>query len=179
MKFLRNFDIDIIRLKEGEHSFPFEINSDFFAHFPVNDLFSEGNLRASVILKKQGGVIEAWFEIEGKVKLTCDRSLEEFLQDLKIRERILYKYGPEEGELNEDVYLITNETAQINVAQFIYEFILLAIPAKKLHPRFLDEEDDYEDEEGTLVYSSMTEEPEEEIEPEINPLWEKLKKLKK
>ncbi|EON77173.1 protein in cluster with ribosomal protein L32p, Bacteroidetes/Chlorobi subfamily [Lunatimonas lonarensis] len=177
MKFLRNFDIDIIRLKDGEHTFPFEVNSDFFGHFPVNDLVSEGNLKVSVTLKKQGGVIEAWFEIQGQVKLTCDRSLEEYLHDLKTRERILYKYGPEEGELNEEVYLITNETAQINVAQFIYEFILLAIPPKKLHPKFGDEEEDSD--EGVLVYSSITEESEKEFEPETNPLWEKLKKLKK
>nr|WP_301005317.1 DUF177 domain-containing protein [Lunatimonas sp.] len=175
---MKNFDIDIIRLKDGEHAFPFEIKSDFFAYFAGNDFVSDGKLKANVILKKQAGVIEAWFEINGTVLLTCDRSLDEYDHELIIRERILYKYGPEEGELNEEVYLITNETAHINVAQLIYEFILLAIPAKRLHPRYQEEELDDEDIEGTLVYSSAPDEPEEETEPDNNPLWEQLKKLK-
>nr|WP_280867308.1 DUF177 domain-containing protein [Lunatimonas salinarum] len=135
-------------------------------------------MKANVVLKKQAGVIEAWFEINGTVVLTCDRSLDEYDQPLNIRERILYKYGPEEGELNEEIYLITNETAQINVAQFIYEFILLSVPAKRLHPRYQDEAFDDEDSEGTMVYSSAAEESDEELKPANNPLWEELKKLK-
>lgn len=178
MKFLKNFDIDIIRLKDGEHVFPFEIKSDFFAYFAGNDFLSDGKLKANVSLKKQAGVIEAWFEINGTVLLTCDRSLDEYDHELTIRERILYKYGPEEGELNEEVYLITNDTAQINVAQLIYEFILLAIPAKRLHPRYQEDDDDDEAIEGTWVYSSATEESENDVEPENNPIWEQLKKFK-
>lgn len=180
MKFLKSFDIDIIRLKDGEHVFPFEIDSRFFSSFEGNHLVQEGKLKAEITLKKQAGVIEAWFVITGEVLLTCDRTLEEFNEPLNIRERILYKYGSEEKELNEEIYLITNDTAQINVAQLIYEFIILALPAKRLHPRFRDEiEDEDEEVTGHLVYSSAEEiEDEEESEPEDNPLWEQLKKLK-
>ena len=32
--------------------------------------------------------------------------------------------------------MITKDTPNINVAQLIYEFILLAIPAKKIHPDY-------------------------------------------
>ena len=54
------------------------------------------------------------------------------------------------------------ETATLELGQYIYEFIALAVPLKKLHPRFKDEEED-EDEDlstGKIVYSSEAEEDE-------------------
>ncbi|HRX00449.1 MAG TPA: YceD family protein, partial [Cyclobacteriaceae bacterium] len=59
------------------------------------------------------------------------------------------------------------------LGQLVYEFIGLAIPMKKLHPRFQEED---ETEEGKMVYSSSTDE--EQKEEEVNPMWDKLKKLK-
>jgi uncharacterized metal-binding protein YceD (DUF177 family) len=85
--------------------------------------------------------------------------------------------------------MITRDTPNINVAQLIYEFILLAIPAKKIHPDFLEEmdEEDFEGE-GELVYVSneefddkLSEEQEDSraSEEKTDPRWEILKKLKK
>lgn len=178
MKFLRTFDIDIIRLKDGEHVFPFEIGGDFLSHFEGNNVISDGSLTAKVTLKRQAGIIEAWFDINGTVQLTCDRSLESYDQPLSIRERILYKYGVEEKELSEEIFMITNDTAHINVAQLIYEFIYLAIPVKKLHPKYQEDTEEEDDLEGKLVYVSDAEDSTENEDPENNPLWEQLKKLK-
>ena len=133
--------------------------------------------------------MEATFEIEGDVTLTCDRSLETFNFPLFTSEKIIYKYGLEEMEVTEDVFMITRDTPSINVAQLIYEFILLAIPVKKIHPDYLEEmdEEDFEGE-GELVYISdeefddnLSEEKEEsnESEEKTDPRWEILKKLKK
>lgn len=67
--------------------------------------------------------------------------------------------------------MIHRGTETLELGQYIYEFIALAIPMKKLHPRFQDEPDD----EGSIIYTSDTDKKEEE---EIDPRWEKLKKLK-
>lgn len=179
MKFLRSFDIDIIRLKEGEHIFPFEVGGEFLSHFEGNDIAPNGSLQVNVRLLKQASVIEVWFDISGTVELTCDRSLEKYDEQIKIQERVLYKYGPEEKELNEEIFIITNDTASINVAQLIYEFILLSVPAKRIHPNHMEEnEDEACDEEGKLVY--VSEDPSKDVDdiPKNNPLWEELKKLK-
>ena len=179
MKFLRSFDIDIIRLKEGEHLFPFEIGGEFLSHFEGNEIAPNGSLHVNVTLLKQPLVIEAWFDISGTVELTCDRSLEKYDEPIEVKERVLYKYGPEEKELSEEIFIITNDTASINVAQLIYEFIVLSVPAKRIHPNYREENEDEEfDQEGKLVY--VSEDPSEEIDDEQknNPLWEELKKLK-
>ncbi len=186
MKFLRNYSVEIIRLKEGKHRFSFDVNDKFFSKFEDNHLVRKGNLVANVVLNKEVNLIEVGFDIGGTVELVCDRSLEIFDYPLTTTEKVLYKYGAEEQEINEEIYVITRDTPRIELAQLIYEFILLAIPAKKIHPDYKVEmdEDDFE-EEGRLVYISEEESEEDEDQDSISPnggtdpRWEILKNLKK
>jgi uncharacterized metal-binding protein YceD (DUF177 family) len=69
--------------------------------------------------------------------------------------------------------VIKDDTATIDVSEFIYEFITLAVPLKKLHPRYEETEDDEPD----LIYTSEDEDTDREN-GEVDPRWEALKKLK-
>lgn len=187
MKFLKYYDIDVIKLRDGEHSFSFEVNDEFFKHFEADDWVNGANLTVNVVVNKSVSVLEVDFDISGTVGLTCDRSLEEFDHPLEVAEKVIFKYGTMVQEISEDVFMITKDTPTINVAQLVYEFILLAIPAKKIHPDYMDEtdEDDF-DEEGSLIYLSEEEEIESDDSDEnshqekpADPRWEILNKLKK
>jgi len=186
VKFWKTFDIEVIKFKEGRHEIDFEIGDAFFQNFEENEIVEKGNLTVRVILDKGANVIEANFHISGSVQLTCDRSLEVFDHPLDFSEKMIYKYGSEEKEIDEEVFMITRDTPVINVAQLIYEFILLALPLKKIHPDHRNELDDEELEvEGGYVYiddglESEDQSPEstEEVKP-IDPRWEQLMKLKK
>ncbi len=188
MKFLRAFDIEVIKFLEGKYEIDFEIGKEFFQHFEDNELLDEGRLTVRVLMDKGANLIEMNFLISGEVKLTCDRSLEEYFEPLEINERILFKYGEVEEEINEEVYMITRDTSKVNVAQFIYEFVLLGLPAKKIHPDHRTEfdEEDFEAE-GTYAYIDGDNEEDSEEEPSADqdqkeentdPRWELLKKLK-
>ncbi|OYX23183.1 MAG: DNA-binding protein [Algoriphagus sp. 32-45-6] len=188
MKFWKTFDIEVIKFKEGRHEFDFKIEDKFFQNFEDNELLDQGNLTIRVIMDKGVNLIEMTFHITGTVKLTCDRSLEQFDYPLDITEKMIYKYGSEEQEIDETVIMITRDTPAINVAQLIYEFILLALPAKKIHPDYVNELDDEDFEgEGGLVYldgenededeEDQSEEKTEQNKP-VDPRWEQLLKLK-
>jgi len=128
-------------------------------------------------------LIELTFHILGKVELVCDRSLETFEHPLDFTEKMIYKFGSEVKEIDENVMMITRDTPSINVAQLIYEFILLALPLKKIHPDYTNELDEEDNElEGRFVYldETFTEDSEEEKESTtpVDPRWEKLGKLK-
>ncbi|GGZ36987.1 DNA-binding protein [Echinicola pacifica] len=184
MKFWRAFDIEIIKLNEGKHEFTFEINDDFFSHFEDNDLVKQGNLEVKVLIKKGSNLLEVIYQIKGQVELTCDRSLEKYDEQIESSQKVLYKYGSEEAEINEEMFMITQDTPSINVAQLIYEFILLSLPAKKIHPSYRDDEDEAESE-GKMIYWSDSENEdnddlsEEEEDQQVDPRWEALKKIKK
>ncbi|WP_226388873.1 YceD family protein [Penaeicola halotolerans] len=185
---LKQYNIDIYGLKEGIHSFEFEIKNDFFAYYE-NDIVKEGDLKALVTLNKTSTMINMTMEIDGKVSLTCDRSLEEFDFPIQITEKVIYKFGEEYKEVSEEIVIITRDTQSINVGQILFEIICLQVPVKKIHPDYRTEEDDDEDYlGGVLVYSSEIAEDEdiEEVSEgdesddpiEPDPRWSKLKDLK-
>ena len=122
-------------------------------------------------------MIQMTFCAEGVVELTCDRSLDLFDYPLELKRDMIYKYGEDEKELSEDVYVIFKETQTINVASILLEFIGLEVPMKKLHPRF--EVDDDSDEELEMIYSSEKDTEEGQDEEQIDPRWAALKDLNK
>jgi uncharacterized metal-binding protein YceD (DUF177 family) len=187
VKFLRYYNIDIIKLKEGDHFFDFDVKDEFFRFYEADDWVNGANLIAKIEIHKTSSVLEIIFHINGTVRLTCDRSLEEFDQPISLTEKVIYKYGPVEEEISEDVFMITKDTPVINVAQLIYEFILLALPAKRIHPDYIDEMDDEDFEaEGSIVYVDGDIEDEGDIDSEepdstpnkSDPRWDILKNLK-
>jgi uncharacterized metal-binding protein YceD (DUF177 family) len=188
VKFWKTFDIEVIKFNEGKHHLDFEVGNSFFQLFEENEILDKGKLTTRVIMDKGANVIELTFHIQGTVELTCDRSLEAFDYPLDINEKMIYKYGTQEQEIDENVYMITRDTSSINVAQLIYEYILLALPAKKIHPDYQNELDDEDFEgEGGYVYFEEDLESEENSEETSNddesttpvdPRWEQLLKLK-
>jgi uncharacterized metal-binding protein YceD (DUF177 family) len=176
VKFWKAFDIEVIKYKEGLHEVDFPIRDAFFQQVEGNDLLEKGNLTARVKIDKGANLIELTFHIVGNV------TLETFEHPLDFTEKMIYKFGSEVKEIDESVMMITRDTPSINVAQLIYEFILLALPLKKIHPDYKNELDEEDNElEGGFVYldeASTEESTEEESTTAVDPRWEQLGKLK-
>jgi uncharacterized protein len=168
------YSINIVGLSNKEHDFQFEIGDEFFRKFGT-DLVSEGKFLADLVLTKHETFIEVEFKIKGSTRLICDRSLEPFDFPMESKNNIVFKYGDDFQEVTEEIIIIPRDTATLELGQYIYEFISLGVPLKKLHPKFQDEADD--DSEGKIVYTSKPSEEKEEKE-DIDPRWNILKKLK-
>lgn len=165
------FFIDIYSLKNGEHQYTFDIDDSFFNFFGTN--FTEhGTGEATVVLDKTDNLINATFDIDVNVELTCDRTLEKFEYKINKNEKLIFKYGEEEKELDVDVIMITRDTQRINLGKHLFDYIGLSIPYKKLHPRFADEDKEHDE----LIFQTQTDE--EEDNNVEDPRWEALKKLK-
>ncbi|MDQ2655785.1 MAG: DUF177 domain-containing protein [Bacteroidota bacterium] len=160
------------------HHFEFEVGNDFFGQYG-RDLITEGTLQTEVALDKRETFIEAIFQISGVVRLVCDRSLDAFDQPIKAKKKLVFKYGDTNEELSDEIVMIHRETDSLELGHYIFEFIALELPMKKLHPRYRDEEEDDPDQEGKIIYSSKPAPDENEAGNEdIDPRWEKLRKLK-
>lgn len=177
MRARKKYDIHIYKLSNGVHEYQFEIGKEFFEMFD-GDLVENGQLNAVVSLNKSDSMIQVDFNIEGSLELECDRSLEKFDFPIHIDQNMIYKYGEEDKELSEDVFVIEKNTQTLNVAGIMYEFIGLEIPMKKLHPKFQEEEDEDDESEGSMIYTSEAEEDIEQKEEDIDPRWAALKNLK-
>ncbi|MFN6944911.1 MAG: YceD family protein, partial [Cytophagaceae bacterium] len=115
------------------------------------------------------------------IELTCDRSMEQFDFNVDTNNSLIFKFGEEFAELTEEIITIPRDYPTLNMAQYIYEFIGLAIPMKKLHPKFVNE-DELQDADTVLIYSSgEPEEAEDETtgeEDNDDPRWNILKNLR-
>ena len=173
---MKAFSINIIGLSNKPHHFDFEMGNSFFEHYG-SELVPGGQFTADVELNKHETFIEADFKIKGKAHLICDRSLEPFDLPVYIDKKIVFKYGQEEAEVSDEIVIISHDRASLELGQYMYEFIGLEIPIKRLHPKFQEDEEDDENE-GKLIYTSATTEEDKDEEEKIDPRWEKLKKLK-
>ena len=166
------FDIDIYKLADGKHSFEFDFESSFFSLFEDSTIDNgAGNIK--VVLDKTPTMITLNFHLVGEVELVCDRSLDNFMFKFDENQEVRLKYGDHQEELSEDLFLISTNTQKIDVGQFVYEFISLAMPMKKLHPRY---ENDVDTDEMVFFSADNAEESSDEG---IDPRWNELKKIKK
>ena len=168
------YSVNIVGLSNKEHHFQYEFGGDFFRKYGT-DIVSEGKFLVDVLLTKHETFIETEFKISGAAHLTCDRSLEPFDFPIESKNKIVFKYEDEYQEITDEIITIPRDTATLELGQYIYEFIALGIPLKKLDPKFQDETED--DSEGKIVYTSEATE-EKKDEEGTDPRWNILKKLK-
>jgi len=178
------YEIEIFQLTDKIYTYRFQINDSFFEN-REDSLVEKGNLTVDVEIEKSASLINMTMKIVGVVELTCDRSLESFDFNIDVTEDVVFKFGLENKELDENLYEIAKDTLSLDMNSLIYEFVCLQIPYKKLHPKFQSSEDENDDE--VMVYRSSTDdeitdenEEEESINPEtIDPRWKSLLKLRK
>jgi len=172
------FDLPIARLSLKTHHFAFELGRAFFERFdPQGEFIADGNLHADVMLDKTERLITISFHIVGTVRLTCDRSLDEYDQPLDITHQLLVRYGDEPKELDDDVLQVTPDTLTLDVAQHLYDYIGLALPMKRLHPRFQNEADEDPEAETKLIFSTRSPGDNPDDDEPIDPRWAALKNL--
>ncbi len=171
MSELKKYDIDIFGLANKEYVYDYESGDEFFGEMQ-QELIRHGHFTAQVRLEKSATMIQLNFDISGTVELSCDRSLELFQEPFHVRQPFFLKFGDRNEELTEEIEIINRQTIRINIARYIYDFIVLALPVKRLHPRFREEN---HSEEYTLIYSSGAATA---AQAETDPRWESLKKIK-
>ncbi|MFC5410778.1 YceD family protein [Larkinella bovis] len=178
MKELQKYTLSIGSLENKSYEFDFESGDAFFEAME-QELIQHGSFKTHLVLTKSSSMVQLNFHIQGTVELICDRSLDPFDEPVDIREQLFLKYADRAEELTDEIELILWDTQQINIARYLFDFIVLSLPMKKLHPRFRqDETEEDEEQEGKVVYrSDAAETGDESQEPPIDPRWDLLRKL--
>ena len=64
--------------------------------------------------------------------------IEVFFKEPNGKLKLIVKFGDEFNDENEEYIVLPHGEFQVNVAQYIYEMIVLSIPAKRIHPGVKD-----------------------------------------
>lgn len=178
MKDLKEFDISFIGLKEGNHQFEYIIDNKFFDFFKYDE-FTNSNIRVTVSFLKKTTMFELNFQSTGWVEVACDLTNENYQQPINSEIDLIVKFGHEYNDENEEILIIPHTEYKINIAQYIYEAIVLSVPLKRVHPGVLDgslKSDVLEKLKELEVkeIKDLDQEIEDNIK-EIDPRWQKLK----
>lgn len=161
----------IFEIPDGKSEKTIEIGSE---ELDLEDLTFKGG-SVHIEFYKTQHFVRTQFAFDGVVELVCDRSLDAF--DYKIHQdyEVLFKAEviEESADENGAVRNYNHSTQEIDLEQDIRDTILLDLPTKKLHPRFLDEDGN-----PMEVLNEQFGDIPDEDEEQIDPRWEKLKELK-
>ena len=175
MKPLKEFTIPFVGLKVGEHHFEYDIEQAFFEHFEYED-FNNTHVHVNVALNKKTTLLELHFKVSGEVNINCDLTNEPYNQNISNIFDLVVKFGDEYNDEYTDILIIPHGTHEINIQQYIYELVVLAVPIKRIHPGVID---------GTLnsdilkKLEELSPKPnkQKQSEGDIDPRWNTLKKL--
>lgn len=174
MNYLSHYTIPFSGLKEGTHLFDFSADKRFFAGFEESEI-GKGNVNIQVKLEKRTTYLRLTFILKGEVELICDRCLEPYSQPIESSNLMLVKFSETETDDGDEVIYLHPGAHEVKVAKLIYEFIVLSIPIRHVHPD--DSEGNSQCDPEMLrkldQYKAM-EVPESDP---IDPRWNDLKKI--
>ena len=178
MSHRREFEIAFVGLKPGIHEYSYEINDRFFEAFQEQD-FTHCKALVKLTLDKKSGFFLLKFEVGGSLEVTCDRCNSDLPLELWDEFTITVKMVEEPELMNEqeddpDVYYISRNESHLDVANWIYEFINLAIPMQKTC-EFEKMDGPHCNKAALDVLKKLEIKNEEET---SNPIWKGLEKFK-
>jgi uncharacterized protein len=173
---LSEFSIPLLGLKKESYTFDFQLDKSFFAAFE-DSFIQDGNIQLSLQLERKTGHLELNFDFEGTVKTDCDRCSTSIDLPIEGTEQIIAKYSEETQEDEDEIIFIHPETSDLNVAQYIYEYVNLAVPIRKTYD--CENDDNPPCDFGTLAYLEQQEDnPQDDNDDDDNSdTWDALKNL--
>ena len=113
-------------------NFEYQLDNIFFSNIGGEDI-QKGKLTVYLTVKKISMMFEFNFRIEGTIVIPCDRCLDDMDFAVMTNNRLIVKLGKEYAEESDEIIIIPEDEGEINLAWFLYEFIVLTIPIKHVH----------------------------------------------
>lgn len=175
----KEYLIPFVGLKLGKHQFEYQISNAFFEIFDYNE-FQNSDIKVNVVLEKKSTMLELNIKHKGTVNVPCDLTSEDFDLPVKGKMKLIVRFGEMYNNDNEELLILPHGEFEIDIAQYIYEMIVLSVPLRRVHPGIKD---------GSLNTEALTklkeltikeqkkEHKQEQKEENIDPRWDKLKQL--
>ncbi len=109
----------------------YELDDAYFKKIDSPEV-QKGNVKAKVSVQRKLSTFELQFLLDGFIIIPCDRCLDDMEQPIHYKEKLQVKFGDKFAE-EDDIVIVPDSEGAINIAWFLYEFIVLNIPMKHVH----------------------------------------------
>ena len=171
MKKLNNpYLIPFAGLKSGEHRFDSVIDDSFFKEREYSEV-QKANIKTHVVLTKETNLLVFDVKMDGTINIMCDRCGDNFDLPVWGENKLVVSLTNDRFENETDIVSIPLDSYEIDISQYLYEYISMLLPQRRIHP---DKEDGTStcNPEALKILNKLSEEKQEK---KINPIWEELK----
>ena len=125
------YNIPLKGLQSESHTFEFNLDDNFFKKIDSPEV-QHGEVKAKLTVVRKVSLHELIFNLDGLIQIPCDRCLDVMNLPIHYKEKIQVKFGESFSE-DGDIVIVPETEGGINIAWFLYEFIVLNIPIKHVH----------------------------------------------
>ncbi len=131
----QEYIIDYKTLESGIYEFDYHIDKEFFSMFD-EPMVQDGNADVHAAMRVSSAGLDIQLTITGTLCVECDRCLEPFDMPIDASYDLVVKYGDHTTPLDEadDVITIGADDDFLDLRQHIYEYVILSLPARRVHP---------------------------------------------
>ena len=126
------YKIPLKSLSQEIHIFEYELDDKFFEAIDGDEI-KKGKVNVLVSVRRTMSTFELNFELNGVVQVPCTRCLDTLHFVVEAQNRLIVKFGVEYSEESDEIVIIPESEGEINIAWYLYEFIVLSIPIKHVH----------------------------------------------
>ncbi len=125
-------------LPNGSHTFEYQADGEFFQTFG-SEIIQDAVCDIRMVVTKSRDFIKLDCTIIGSVIVECDRCLDDLQIPIDVNRSLLVKFGSEEedadiGAGDDDVMMVEDAAVMLDLSQFVYDYVCLALPLQMVHP---------------------------------------------
>ncbi len=185
------YKVDLKNMTKDVQEYEYLLDNKFFGDIGGDDI-QKGKVKVKLTVKRIVSAYDLTFSIDGTIIIPCDRCLDDMDLPVATASRLIVKLGSDYSEESDEIVIIPESEGIINLAWFIYEFIVLTIPIKHVHapgkcnksmtsslkkhaPKGMENEFGSEGDAGDIIITDNDADESDEI---IDPRWDTLKDFK-
>ncbi len=171
---MKDLVIPFSGMKEGNYSFSAELDNTFFESLEFSEI-KKGNIKVGIEMERRQRLLNLDITIDGNVELDCDRCGNMYSQPIEDQRNVVVNLDADHFEDEDDLISIPQSQNDFDLTQYIYEYIILAIPAKRVCPENVGCDPDVIQK---LDQLKPGENKKEDDDNSTDPRWDALKNIK-
>ena len=130
---MKDLVIPFSGMKEGDYSFSAELDKTFFESLEFSEI-QTGNIKVAIEMERRQHLLNLEITISGNVDLECDRCGNNYSQEIEDQRNMVVNLNSEHFEDEDDLISLPQSQNDLDLTPYIYQYIVLAIPAKRVCP---------------------------------------------
>ncbi|HTF02567.1 MAG TPA: DUF177 domain-containing protein [Bacteroidia bacterium] len=130
---IKDLVIPFSGMKEGNYSFSVELGDTFFESLEFSEI-KKGEIKVEIEMVRGQNMLNLDIAINGNVELICDRCGNTYPQPIEDERAMVVNIDADHFEDEDDLISLPSSYNDLDLTQYIYEYISLAVPAKLVCP---------------------------------------------